>query len=422
MIDYLIIFLVNLVDFGVLHKYLTYFSNKKRYSSFGRKILLFCCVFAVSAINIVGNPNLNLIISILMIFLYCSSFVLVSTYQLLLPTLYIGLGFVTEPIGLLIIKILNFCFENKYNYFVAVVICELIRLVIVLTICHGLNIQLSILSFTHRFFFFMIPISNVIICYIAICISSIFNSLLSDILCALIIVMVLISNILTFTVFSKLCNVMQDKYRQEMLLKEAQAKEKYYTKVAQNNKMLQIFKHDLKNKLLAVSAKAKNNEELLDELNKLSGNLNTYDKEIYTTNEVFNTIINNKVCDAQDKNIEVKVYISIPKVINLDYCDAGILIGNLFDNAIEACDKITCDNRWIDLSILWQDKILILKIRNSKSEENVKTNISSKMDCTHHGIGLRSVKSVVKKYNGVIDISDKGDVFEVSAVLYGIIH
>ena len=103
--------------------------------------------------------------------------------------------------------------------------------------------------------------------------------------------------------------------------------------------------------------------------------------------------------------------------MNLDYSAAGILLGNLLDNAIEACEKIEVSKRWITVNIIYKEHTLILKICNSKEIKKANIALSSK----RHYIGIHSVTRVVEKYNGTIEFWDLDDSFEVSAILYGIL-
>ena len=77
--------------------------------------------------------------------------------------------------------------------------------------------------------------------------------------------------------------------------------------------------------------------------------------------------------------------------------DMGILFGNLFDNAIEACDKMEQGKKYIHFQ-------------------------TEKTDTRKHGRGLRSVKRTAEKYGGSLFLEDKGDLFETKLMLTGIAY
>ena len=110
----------------------------------------------------------------------------------------------------------------------------------------------------------------------------------------------------------------------------------------------------------------------------------------------------------------------IPKKMQLDHGDIGVLYGNLVDNAVEACSKVPEEQRFVKIENKYQSGILLLVITNSKTGKKNKSLKTTKKDNIRHGHGVQSVRKVVEKYNGTVSFTDKGDIFEVSAMLYGI--
>lgn len=198
-------------------------------------------------------------------------------------------------------------------------------------------------------------------------------------------------------------------------------KEQYYREIEAGNKKVQEIKHDLKNRLIAFYAIEKANVDFKKEFQKIIGELDEGEKTIYTANIIVNTILNNKLRNAQKRHIATEASVLVPKQMNLDYSAAGILLGNLLDNAIEACEKIEASKRWIAVNIIYKEHTLILKICNSKEIKKANIALSSKRHYKQSGIGIHSVTRVVEKYNGTIEFWDLDDSFEVSAILYGIL-
>ena len=94
----------NTLDFWILRKYLQCFSHKRKLGHYQRVILFVSCVLLLSAANFYGNPNVNLLFSFAIIYLYSFSFSYSCLYHVVMPILYIGLGFVSEPIGFLLTR------------------------------------------------------------------------------------------------------------------------------------------------------------------------------------------------------------------------------------------------------------------------------------------------------------------------------
>ena len=307
------------------------------------------------------------------------------------------------------------------RYYGSSFICEFIRFLIVYVICGIKEMKLPKLSFDTGKFLVIIPLSSIVICCIAINIVQNSKNGLVNIMCLVIIIMTITSNVLMFKMFLKVIDTLSDNYEKEMLLQEAEAKEQYYQEVEQSNREVRKIKHDLKNMLLAICGKAKEQNEVSEEIYKIMKELDQSDKKIFTSNVVINTIMNHKISQAKQLEIKTDVNIKVSKAVSLNYKDAGILLGNILDNAMEACEKIRKEKRWIKIDMFHQKNTLFIKVCNSKTKEPVNINKSSKRDVHNHGIGVSSIKSIVNKYDGYIEFADKGEKFEVDVSLYRMI-
>ena len=119
---------------------------------------------------------------------------------------------------------------------------------------------------------------------------------------------------------------------------------------------------------------------------------------------------------------EFKKSDSFPK---LDQEMKNILLAiNLSDDYYKAQDVVVNlqkDNEDLEKEIFHMKHDMIdLKSRLEKQEKKNKSLKTTKKDNIRHGHGVQSVRKVVEKYNGTVSFTDKGDIFEVSAMLYGI--
>ena len=388
--SFFFICLTNCLDFGILEKYLQCFSQERKVDRYKLIFLFLFCTITTSIVNMYKNPTINLLCSICMIYLYSLSFSYSRLYYIILPILYIGLGFVSEPIGFLLTLRLETQISMEISFYISVLICEFIRYLLVRAICHSWAIQLPNLSKQMSLLLFLIPLSSVFISCMAIYLTGTYDNLTGNVLCLAIILLVLLTNILTFAIFHKLSIVIADNYKNELLLQEVKMKEQYYREIEAGNKKVQEIKHDLKNRLIALYAIEKANVDFKKEFQKIIGELDEGEKTIYTANIIVNTILNNKLRNAQKRHIATEASVLVPKQMNLDYSAAGILLGNLLDNAIEACEKIEASKRWIAVNIIYKEHTLILKICNSKEIKKANIALSSKRHYKQSGIGSNS--------------------------------
>lgn len=101
--------------------------------------------------------------------------------------------------------------------------------------------------------------------------------------------------------------------------------------------------------------------------------------------------------------------------------DIFVILYNLFDNAIEACENIYTREKWIYLSLRLINNMFMLCIQNSYEIEPKYENgelLTIKTDKHFHGIGMKSVKKIVEKYEGQLEYDNKQNIFEVSITLF----
>lgn len=180
-------------------------------------------------------------------------------------------------------------------------------------------------------------------------------------------------------------------------------------------------RHDMRNKLVAFSKNAvvgKNDEaiQLISGIIEECGNGNIYAK---SGNMVIDSIIEYKLRQAKAFNIRFQSDLLVPEELECMVSDLGVVIGNLLDNAIEAASQT--NDRWIRLKMEYTKGRLLLKMSNSYTGKvNYVGNriVTSKKDASNHGMGLRSVERVVKKFDGEMELSHNENIFEVMILMY----
>lgn len=205
----------------------------------------------------------------------------------------------------------------------------------------------------------------------------------------------------------------------------AQEKE-YYQKEAeiiqQKQEFERQFRHDLNNRLQILNdiAERGNISELKNYLSEIDTKQKKHNIVSNTGNLIIDSIINSKLQDASDKKIKVNADIILPSHIEVNTDDMVIILGNLLDNAIEACEKLDAD-KYIDIHMKYENGFIFLNIKNSFNNILNKTGdefITMKKDKNLHGIGIKSVKKTIETYNGLIDFSSKDNEFSVDIILY----
>ena len=161
--------------------------------------------------------------------------------------------------------------------------------------------------------------------------------------------------------------------------------------------------HDFKNHLLTIKDLAYNPEELVKYMNDLIAENSQSTYAVNTNNSIIDAILNQKLISAYKEGISVKFELDDLSNIAIENKDIVVLLANALDNAIEACMKM--DDRYIKIKIKDNNFSTLFSIINSSPYVDVKpdgTILTTKRDVESHGYGLKNIKSVVEKYNGIM--------------------
>lgn len=176
------------------------------------------------------------------------------------------------------------------------------------------------------------------------------------------------------------------------------------------------IKHDIKNHLLVISGYINDNrnEEAQNYIKEVAGSVENICSYISLNDPVINYIVNSKIEAANNKFINVKTVvengISMPLINEHELCS---IMGNILDNAIEN----TKSHGDMTINIGKKKGYFNISVKNSVEDFNNSNLVTNKADKENHGLGLSIIRENISKYNGILDIYNKGDMFCVSAYL-----
>ena len=187
---------------------------------------------------------------------------------------------------------------------------------------------------------------------------------------------------------------------------------------------LRRMRHNMANNcVLEMSYLEKKQYELLMEhYRERLGIIRKQEDVIQTGNIAIDSILNYKLCVAGELQIVVNRIIEIADEVRISNLDLNILIGNLFDNAMEAVRGLKPEKRKIDLCIKTDKTAFLLEIRNPyegrRQKDREENFLTGKKDKIFHGLGLKEVKEIVKKYHGKFTVEEKEEEFRVGIFVY----
>ena len=177
------------------------------------------------------------------------------------------------------------------------------------------------------------------------------------------------------------------------------------------------LRHDMKNHIGCVLQLAESGKlsDVITYLSELSDEkLNVISGYIKTQRNVIGAVLNTKMSKAKQMGVRMQCYL-LSEMDTVSDVDAGILLANLLDNALEACEKNKSASD-ILLKIWAESGYYCLELSNTVEtavlldNPELKTN---KKDKNLHGLGLQSVRDIVSKYEGVISFEQKSGRFFV---------
>ena len=186
-------------------------------------------------------------------------------------------------------------------------------------------------------------------------------------------------------------------------------------------------RHEMKNHMANIKGLAGAGEygEIGDYIRRMDETMQELEYKYVTGNAVTDVIINDKCRRAEKAGIRFDADFRYGGEIPV--FDMGIILNNLLDNAIEACEKLETGKGFIRLSLKRKKQFLILYVENSfdgavpvsKGSPLPPTTKQSILPgiITEHGIGLENVRDIAERYFGGVNIKVKGDVFHVTVML-----
>lgn len=235
----------------------------------------------------------------------------------------------------------------------------------------------------------------------------------------------------------------EDKYRIELEYKSYEEQVKMYSQWIEEQKQthnaMEAFRHDMKNHISALKGICKNVrgegekgaiEEIDKYLDNIGINYSIMKNEVNSGNVLVDSILNMKLNYAVSIGISVDSEIRIPKDWLYDSMDMVIILGNLLDNAIEACGKPVANvHKKLYIELCYDKGNLFIRLENTYNgglDDNIGTTNedwfikTTKRNKKRHGIGMKNIAAVVNKYNGVMRWKAENKVFHTEILLYGV--
>lgn len=197
--------------------------------------------------------------------------------------------------------------------------------------------------------------------------------------------------------------------------------ETHYAEVENMYRQIRGWRHDYRNHIQTMKAYAATNdmEAIKSYLDELDTDLNTVDMVLKTGNPMADAILNSKISLAKTKEISVIADAHIPVALTTSEIDLCVIIGNLFDNAIEASMALPVEKRLIRVYMDMKNTQLYISFTNFTATKKQKK-VNGRFLTTKgegHGFGLVRIDNIIERQDGYISRNSEDGAYTTEILL-----
>ena len=194
--------------------------------------------------------------------------------------------------------------------------------------------------------------------------------------------------------------------------------ETYYRSLLEKEEETRRYRHDMYNHFLAIRGLAKEEkaEKTINYVEALETQWKTADRKVYDTgNMMLNLLLQEYLAERKDTKISILGYCK--REMKMDEVDFCTIFSNLIQNASEELERLNLDKKYFIMEIRQGMDYTMIEIRNSSNkriEQGQEKLRTEKKDKKNHGIGMKNVKRIIKRYGGEIVWKSDGKEFKVT--------
>lgn len=213
----------------------------------------------------------------------------------------------------------------------------------------------------------------------------------------------------------------QNRLHKKLAAYQREIMETHYRETETMYQEMRGWRHDFRNHLQLLKSYAQKGD--LDAvqayLAELEQDLSRVDPAVKTGNTMADAILNSKISLARSKGVPVRADARIPVKLSISELDLCVILGNLFDNAIEASVKLPESQRLIRLYMDMKGSQLYISFTNFAPGGKL-AQTGGRFSTTKgsgHGFGLLRIDSVVKRLGGYLRRASEEGAFTTEILL-----
>ena len=321
------------------------------------------------------------------------------------------LGSVVEILAMLLIGVrlpdTDLLMQAGAARVIYVVFSNLIQIPLLILVSHFFNREESDLRIVWLLPLISIQLASISVCYVVQC--HVADKDFPDYMVFFMAVLLFVNIMIVFYVEALRKNE-KEKYLAELTEQHYHLQIEYYQQLLEKQQETKALWHDIKKYTAAMQAvAAQNDSEQLRQIAQAAADAYERVKDISAVgNPVVDALLNQYLRSAKENQIQVLLDITIPEVLAISTLLLSVVIGNTFDNAIEACRLIAPEKRVIHLQLRKQNRILFYSIENPYIDAVTQLRVGK-----HHGYGLKNVERAVNQNNGNFQVEKSKGLFVI---------
>lgn len=414
--------ITNIFDVYIIYKFMSAFFDRKDANRQIEIVSYTFYFFSFTSVYLFLNiPIVTLLCNIIVLFLVSFNYNTGIKRRILAISLIYIILISIESIVALLFGFLDFSVFSKNDEFSSIagmIIVKILLYIAALFINNYKNIKnMTVIPYSYWFAIFFIPLTSllIILTIIEMAADNVYKIIF-------VIVSLLFVNFFVFYLYDNLSVQQEERYEKLRLFQQNNYYHKQFELIKTSLKSTKSFKHDMKNHLAVLRLLIEKNEnsEAMKHIEQMTDAIITANEYAQSGNVIIDSILNFKLQEAVHHGISVSLELNIPEQLSITSFDMSIILGNLLDNAINACYKLEKDKR-LDLKIKYKRGRLLIKISNTY---NGNLNyigdrlITSNEDKENHGMGIKNIKFALDKYNGEMEIEHTENIFTVILLMY----
>ena len=393
------------------------------------KYIAVVCVAVYMAMSVIITIYLNHSIIVLgmiicMLVAYSFSYRMKLHKRIIAAAFVIILGVAYEMMIFLLVGVINNISpeeiqNNTELYLLSCVICKFLLYFTIKAFVLLVKPEGSSISKRHNALILLMPISSIAVLMILSRLSYSSQEVIDKILILVVAVLLISANIGVLIINDVIIKRESRILRQKLDIEAFERDRKEYSYIIdsqiKSNKEMHDWKHKMYTLKSMISEDSSGASMFIDELCKSASESKV---QKYIDKDDINAILNVKKGLAESKNIDMTINAILIDEIYINSMDLCVLLGNMLDNSIEACEGVERRNAYINLDISTKGEFLAITCKNNTSNDAVFAGTTNKKNVAlDHGYGLNKIIEIVNQYDGNVEFEIVASEFSMYIIM-----